>query len=275
MNRTYTESCCQYGPTNHPGLLSVQADPKTLKGKGYLTGISYMSPYKGIFGTGVNLCVFAVLACIKACISHTGRGRADTLTSPIHRARETRRNLFLNDRELYFTLLRLEVGSLVKKATRLGLKPCIRMNGTTDIIWETYPRFVAIQADFPSVVFYDYTKIPTGSRAKFKGHLTFSWTGTNDKDCAQAIANGHNIAIPYHGKLPAYDTIGGHRLKVIDGDLSDLRFLDRGPEAKPVVVGLRIKAISTKRKEQDNTPIFGKHGANMATATGKIRLAMA
>ena len=275
MSTTYTESDCQYGPTNHPDLLSVQADPKTTKGKGWLTGISYMSPHKGIFGTSPNLCSFATLECIKSCITHTGRGRADNLTSPIHRARETRRNLFLNDRELYFTLLRIEVGNLVKKATRLGLRPCIRMNGTTDILWETYPRFRAIQADFPTVQFYDYTKIPTKSRTRFKGHLTFSWTGSNDSDCAQAITNGHNIAIPYHGKLPPYDTIGGHKLKVIDGDLSDLRFLDRGPKARPVIVGLRIKAISTTRKEKDNTPTFGKHGANMATATGRIRLAMA
>ena len=173
----YTEEDCRYSATNHPDLLSVEADPRTKNGIGWLIGIGFMSPYKGIFGTGANLCTFATDPCIKDCIGYTGRARADETSSPIHRARETRRRLFLDDRDAYFKRLRVEVGALVRKAARKGIQPAVRMNGTTDVLWEIYPAFLAIQDEFPSVTWYDYTKVPVRHRSGFKGHLTFSWSG--------------------------------------------------------------------------------------------------
>lgn len=258
--KIWTESDCMYGPSNHPDLLSVQADPKTVKGKGYLTGIGYMAPHRGIFGNGSNLCPRATPACTKACISHSGRGRANPLSSPIHRARETRRNLFLASPELYFTLLQSEVAALAAKAKRMGMHPCVRMNGTSDILWERYALFVAIQERFPSVQWYDYTKIPIGSRALFHGHLTFSWSGENDAECREALALGVSVAVPYK-TLPVTDNFGGTgKVPVVDGDVSDLRFLD----PPGVIVGLKVKAISAARREKDNTPGFAKLSLAMA-----------
>ena len=267
----YTDEDCKYSATNHPDLLSVEADPRTKNGLGWLVGIGFMSPYKGIFGTGANLCTFATDPCIKDCIGYTGRARADETSSPIHRARETRRRLFLDDRDAYFKRLRVEVGALVRKAIRRGLRLAVRLNGTTDVLWETYPAFLAIQDEFSGVVWYDYTKIPIRHRSGFKGHLTFSWSGENENECRLAVLAGHNIAVPYHGQFPETDTIGGITLKVVSGDESDLRFLDRGEHPHPVIVGLRIVEISTKRRNKDDTPSFGKRTSSEALLTDRLK----
>lgn len=173
--------------------------------------------------------------------------------------------------DAYFKKLRVEVGALVRKANRRGLRLAVRLNGTTDVLWETYPAFLAIQDEFPGVVWYDYTKIPIRHRSGFKGHLTFSWSGENENECRLAVLAGHNIAVPYHGQFPGTDTIGGITLKVVSGDESDLRFLDRGEHPHPVIVGLRIVEISTKRRNKDDTPSFGKRTSSEALLTDRLK----
>ena len=56
------------------------------------------------------------------------------------------------------TQLRKEIGLFIKNAKKKELIPCIRLNGTSDISWET----TGIMDDFPDVQFDDYTDIQTG-----------------------------------------------------------------------------------------------------------------
>ena len=91
---------------------------------------------------------------------------------------------------------------------------------------------------YPDVVFYDYTKV-LGRKVKSIANysLTFSRAENNDADVDKAIAQGLNIAAVFDRVPTDYLT-----LPVIDGDESDLRFLD----AKGVIVGLTAKGPAKK-----------------------------
>jgi hypothetical protein len=91
---------------------------------------------------------------------------------------------------------------------------------------------------FPDVQFYDYTKINNRKVSHIPNyHLTFSKADGNDMDVRIALSNGMNVAAVFH-KVP--ETYLGRQ--VIDGDETDLRFLD----PKGVIVGLKAKGKAKK-----------------------------
>jgi hypothetical protein len=119
----------------------------------------------------------------------------------------------------------------------MGMKPAIRLNGTSDLPWLA----MELAAAFPEVEFYDYTKHPKPwLRTLPNYHLTFSHSGHNMQDCSEALEHGINVAVVFTTRrgeaLP--ETWNG--FPVIDGDLHDCRFLD----PKGVVVGLRAKGAA-------------------------------
>ena len=252
-------------------LLSIGSDSKTIKGtkKGYLTGICYLTPWKSAHDNK-NLCSHATTDCAFACLAFSGRARDERPESCIAAARNWRRHTWIHTPEVFFALLAIEVAALVRLAAKKGLAPCIRPNGTSDILWERYPAFIALCAAFPQVQFYDYTKVPLRNRRNRPSnyHLTFSWSGENDADCRLALTMGANVAVPYLSSLPLSDTFGlGKPTQVINGDESDLRFLD-----KPgVIVGLKNKPVSAKRLAKTGCRQFAK----VPTMQGKGRVALA
>ncbi len=91
--------------------------------------------------------------------------------------------------------------------------------------------------EFPTVQFYDYTKIPRPWRRTLPNyHLTFSFSGANLTDALSALQHGINVAVVFQRQLPS--TWNGY--PVINGDESDLRFID----AKGVIVGLKAKGTA-------------------------------
>jgi hypothetical protein len=140
--------------------------------------------------------------------------------------------------------LQLEIRNAIRNAKKHGLTPVFRLNGTSDIRWETIPVSVKgivydnIMLAFPTVQFYDYTKIPNRRNLPKNYHLTFSLAESNEDNAKIALANGLNVAAVFRKKLPA--TYLGK--PVVDGDASDLRFLD----AKGVIVGLKAKGKGKK-----------------------------
>ena len=74
----------------------------------------------------------------------------------------------------------------------------------------------------------------------------------------ELLLAGHNVAVPfassaggigwkaYDQNLPQWCELLGHRFNVLDGDISDLRFTDKGPSrsGRGNVIGLRLKAGS-------------------------------
>jgi hypothetical protein len=218
-------------------LLSVRADAKTVKGEKYdfLTGILYLAPAEN---SGViNACPYASPGCKASCLFTAGN--ADTFPS-VNESRIRKTQWYVKDPTGFCLQLTKDIEATVRKAKREGLKPCFRLNGTSDI-----PKLARIQAmTFPNLQFYDYTKIPKPwLRILPNYHLTFSLSETNEQEAREALKNGINTAVVFNVKPgdPLPKTWSGY--PVLDGDLHDLRF-KRGP--KVVIVGLRAKGRARK-----------------------------
>lgn len=208
-------------------VLGIAADAKTVKGqgKGYLTGIMYLAPSKL---AGVNLCPAASQGCIAACLFSAGRGRFYVIT----RARVIKTLAYLLDKPRFHAIIKKSIKSLVVKAKNKGLIPVVRLNGTSDLLWE---RESDIMQSFPNVQFYDYTKLE--GRFNFplpaNYHLTFSLSESNQNDAVKVLQRGGVVAAVFAGDLPAKH-LG---FPVSNADSTDLRFLDQPGS----IAGLKAK----------------------------------
>lgn len=208
-------------------LLSVNRDAKTIKGvkQGYLTGVLYLAPSE-------VLCPCCSEGCRKACLYTAGHGRMRT----VQMARMRRNGMLYNNRGVFEQYLLEDIGTLIKEAKRKGLKPCVRLNGTSDI--DVQVEFRQLLEAFPDTIFYDYTKC-WNRVAKFPNYyLCYSrkeWT--TEKAIDMKLKEGYNVAVVFD-KVP--ETWLGH--KVITGDDSDLRFLDPAG----VIVALKAKGAAVK-----------------------------
>ena len=220
-------------------LLSVDSDPKTAKSnkanKGFYTAIMYLAPAKL---SGYQTCASAK-ECISGCIHYQG--------NPVYfkakeKARIARTRFFFERRAEFYALLAHEIRAFVRKCKKLGLKPAIRLNGTSDIVWEKVAPWIFIE--FPKVVFYDYTKhlkrVQASWNMPFNYSLTFSRQLSNHSDSIKVIENGNNIAVVFRKKkLPLF----WNGFPVVSGDETDLRFLD--PQGG-YVIGLYAKGSAKK-----------------------------
>jgi hypothetical protein len=251
-------------PRNYRPILTWQ-NAKTSKGEslGYYTGIAYLSPATE---SGVmNTCASASAECIAACLKSSGRLNMPRNTQ----ARIEKTLLLFQARELFLDCLRWDIGRTIRRAAKLGfcahckdiqtrrkgrnsgkcrvckgaleaVKPAVRLNGTSDLPWLA----MTLSAEFPSVMFYDYTKHPRPYlRVRPNYSITFSYSGHNAADSLDALAHGVNVAAVFNVRKgqPLPDTWQGY--PVIDGDLHDLRFLD----ARGVIVGLRPKGTRARK----------------------------
>lgn len=227
-------------------LTAPNANQKIAKGLKYshATYILHLAP-SDLSGV-MNTCAMATRGCKIACLMWAGRGgifKAGATTNTIQEARIRKTKLYALDRPAFFTQLIADINLAQKQAARKGLKLSIRLNGTSDIVWEKQ-RIPAgaftgqtIFDIFPNVQFYDYTKIPKRVTPE-NYHLTFSNADGNKANVLQAIARDQNIAVVFRGALPA--TYLG--LPVISGDDSDLRFLDPAGH----IIGLTAKGRAKK-----------------------------
>lgn len=223
-------------------LLSINADSKTKKGnkQGYLTGIIYLSP--GSL-SGKNLCPFASAGCLQTCLYTAGRGVFESVKS----ARMTRSKLYVENRQEFFNQLISEIKKLETKAKNKNLIPVVRLNGTADIPFELMPVLGKpnIMSHFPHIQFYDYTKNPHRFKKELPENydLTFSRSETNENNIEKILENGGRVAIVFsNSDLPMFYYTGSSSIEVIDGDNTDLRFLD----PKGVIVGLIAKGKARK-----------------------------
>lgn len=246
-----------------PRLFSVD-NPKAAKASGYgwLNAIHYMAPYT-MAGVG-NLCPNASPQCVALCLGHYS-GQAgmvsnqETDTNPTRESRKSKAQLFMTSRADYMNRMARDIVKLERKAAREGLRLCVRLNGSTDIVFERIrfvldastltalglsdsPSMTLLQC-FPHVQFVEYTKSPNRlGKSPSNLDLTLSYSGNNARACVQALLEGHNVAMVFHGALP--ESFGG--FPVINGDLHDLRHLDvKGG----FIVGLTPKGRKAKRDE--------------------------
>jgi hypothetical protein len=213
--------------------LSIGNNAKTIKsdnGGEYLTAILYLAPANIV--SGINVCPMAIKAkCIKACLYSAGRGRF----SNVQNARIKKTEAFRDNPVSFVNQLAVDIIAALKKARKLGVKLAVRLNGTSDIAWENQKNLTghSLMELFPEVQFYDYTKLPN-RKVPANYSLTVSYSGADKAYADKASKTDKNLAVVFDGKdLP--ETFLGR--KVIDGDKSDLRFLDPAG----VVVGLYAK----------------------------------
>jgi hypothetical protein len=216
-------------------LLST-GNPKLLKGQklGYLSFILHLAPADI---SGKEVCPKRTAGCTAACLNTAGRGgmfKKGEFTNVIQQARLRKTKMFFENRDQFLADLEADIRLGIKQAEKKNMIPCFRLNGTSDLSWEKY----GIIEKFPEVQFYDYTKVLGRKVSHLPNyHLTFSKADGNDMDVRMAASKGMNVAAVFKEMPETY--IGR---KVINGDETDLRFLDE----KGVIVGLKAKGKAKK-----------------------------
>ena len=219
-------------------LLAVGTNAKTIKGdkaSEYLTAIMYLSPHKQN-SKGVNLCPKASDGCASACLYTSGRGKF----SNVQTARQAKSEWFIEDRPSFLIQLHKEILRHSFNARLAGKKPAIRLNGTSDILWERYVD----TSLYPEIQFYDYTKWTPEERyiamLSDNYHLTFSRAeDTKDREVKTMMLKG-NVAVVFNSSMALPTSFLG--FPVFNGDKTDLRFLD----PKGHVIGLVAKGDAKK-----------------------------
>ena len=221
-------------------LIRAGGDAKTIKGNdsGYLTSIMYLKPFKTL---GFNLCANAEIAnCYLPCLNTAGRG----VMNSVQKGRLRKTKWFINDRVGFMEQLKKDLTRFVNYCDKRELYPAIRLNGTSDIRWENITiDNKNLMEHFPNIQFYDYSKIANRRNIPDNYHLTFSYSEANpiyQKQVNIALEKKMNIAVVFRNQENMPKTFLG--LKVIDGDKTDLRFLD----PKNSIVGLYAKGKAKK-----------------------------
>lgn len=232
-------------------LFAIGSDAKTIKGEteNVMTGILYLSPYKK---SGKNFCSHATPGCIIGCLDTAGRGQMNC----IQEARLRKSLYFINNKTNFMLDLIESIIRLKKKAHNKGFTPVVRLNGTSDLLWENIKlnttdvfsrkyirdnmgylslhklykvnKSFNMMELFNDTTFYDYTKNPFRTTPS-NYYLTFSRAESNDNNVQIAIERGLNVAVVFETLPKKY--LGR---KVINGDKTDLRFTD----PKNIIVGL-------------------------------------
>lgn len=227
-------------------ILAASGDAKTVKGesKGYLTAILYLAPHT--IATKKTLCAHASPACMAACLYSAGRGAF----SNVKAARVRKSKWYEADPETFMVQLVHDIDSFQSYATRNGFIPCVRLNGTSDILWERVKagNRSSVMRCFPSLQFYDYSKCPLRLRRGLPKNydLTFSQAENNLHATKQALNDGFRIATVFRTKDYPAKWLGQ---AVVNGDATDLRFLDPAP---------CVVALSAKGKARADVSGFVK-----------------
>jgi|SRR6185295_2630519 len=232
-------------------LLTV-GNPKIEKSVafGYLTAVLHLAPAKL---SGYEVCAKRTEGCTNACLNVAGRGgialgglltyevlMAGERTNAIQLARVRKTKLYFENRDAFMRLLVKEIRRFELFAASLGLKPAIRLNGTSDIPFERVKTPMGnanVMVAFPDIQFYDYTKRANRKDLPRNYSLTFSLADGNDSDAIAALWNGMNVAAVFHKVPSRYLDVD-----VINGDEHDLRFLD----PRGVIAGLKAKGHAKK-----------------------------
>lgn len=189
-----------------------------------------------------NLCEHASPGCLAGCLNTAGRG----CTPPVHFARLSRTVYFQRFRHQFMARLTTEIRAFVRRCERNGWQPCVRLNGTSDVAWESIAA--GLMEWFDGVVFYDYTKNPARVGSLRPNYSTvFSRSETNGLDSLSVLSRGGCVTVVMRGSVgsaknpkPMIKTWKG--FPVVDGDVHDLTF--KHPPGH--VIGLRAKGRATR-----------------------------
>lgn len=230
------------------------ANAKTSKGEalGWRTAVLYLAPASL---SGENVCVHSTAQCRMLCLNTAGRGRFNVVQQS--RIRKTK---FMNEHPAEFwEQVDSEIYNHEKYSLRKKLRPCVRINGTSDVLTRDMQTIMRLH---PDTQFYDYTKDPKRMEDYIKRklpsnyYLIYSFSGTHQsfKTADYVLGNGKNVSVVFNTKRgkPLPERWRGY--VVLDGDTHDLRFHPDEqaveswsgigadtPETEGFVIGLRAK----------------------------------
>lgn len=227
-------------------IFNIDRNAKTIKGRkrGYWTAVLYLAPAKL---SGYEVCPMSTTGCRASCLNTAGRGVFTTTQQS--RIRKTK--MFFENRAAFMLTLEKDLERFINHTKTVArrrhrkITPCVRLNGTSDIPWENISfvgangmKYSNLMERFPDVQFYDYTKRHNRTNLPSNYTLTFSLAENNEDKAIIALKNGINVATVFRKNLPKTYL----RRKVVNGDETDLRFLD----PKKVIIGLKAKGRARK-----------------------------
>ncbi len=218
------------------GAVSSSSKIRKNEKLGVATYIVYLSPHKSS-GYG-NTCSHATKGCISSCLYSSGRFR---VFNKIGEARIKKTKFYFQQPEKFAYHLCKEIENKNRLWTKKGYDFSVRINGTTDLSVEDYAG-INLLKKYENLTFYDYSKNPQRLELakKYQNyHLTFSYSGdigNNWEKAKEILNNGVNVAIVFYPDIPKDEFRG---FPVINGDISDVRFLD----AKSSIIALRYKKV--------------------------------
>lgn len=175
-----------------------------------------------------NLCKFSTKECRSMCLQFAGRQSFSNVVN----SRQMKTDFYVSNRKEF-------LGKLWNELTDINAagKAAIRLNLLSDVNWDSEISTIGKDMnDLKNIQFYDYTKDPT--KVEFNSvenyHLTYSYSGGNWAYCDRFLQQQKaNVAVVFKNTVP----LSYKGFTVINGDLSDERFLD----PKGVIVGLKYK----------------------------------
>ena len=214
----------------------------------YTVGLSLAPSNQAGIG---NTCPNASPGCRASCLDETGLGFIWGAIA-VARARKTAACYFA--RRWFLDKLSKELKAAAFNAYQQQKPLAVRLNVFSDVAWERIaPELFSIKAEF-----YDYTKNPNRVGQLLPNYwVTFSRSERNENAAVRVLENGQNVAVVFSDG----NTSTGRKIKsaagrpvsklpttwngfpVIDGDLTDLRYLD----ARGCVVGLVLKSPSSAK----------------------------
>ena len=220
-------------------------DKANATGTGYINRGLTMSPAdeaEPFLGKGYNACFGHTACCASVCVgAHTGQGRIPH--SKVARlGRTIAMECFLDE---FIRLLSFEIKIAELEALRIGMLLAMRLNVATDH-WLLAERIAAL---FPSVLFYDYSAIPSAVRNQRRVQRVYSLKDGKDRmaKTLEILSQGYGAAVVFaissRSKEPLPTTWKGY--PVINGDQDDL-WPTRKPESGPFIVGLKVKGTKAQ-----------------------------
>lgn len=203
--------------------------------------------------SGRELCPWRTAGCTVAC---NGFWSGMNVTSSTRAALIGRALLWHSDRELFVRKLFAELHNFRKLCQRTGVIPAVRLNVSTDIVWER--QLSELFPEFRDVEFFDYTKALPRHRPELPANYTLCHSfseRTTTADVHDIVSAGRNVVVAFDsayapqrklwGALPESvrftDDIGHDlELPVVNGDRHDLRL--PAMDGRGRVVGLHGKS---------------------------------
>lgn len=205
-------------------MLRLDGSTKVIKGNrlGFRTAILYLAPASS---SGVNVCAMAMMAqCIDACLNTAGRGAM----TGVQMSRLRKTLFWMQYQSEAIAMIKAEIALFQARSIKQGFTLLVRLNGTSDIRFENY----GIMQAFPTVQFYDYTKLHNRKGTPVNYDLTYSYSGiaAYQPYVQQAVSNGMRIAAVYRKRSTVEAMIASNDsflgLPIVDGDDTDIRHLD-------------------------------------------------